>query len=419
MIGIGTAVGGRYEVVGHAGRGGMADVFVAHDERLGRRVAVKAFRGTDDADRRRFDTEARVLAGLDHPGLVRVLDAGEHEGTPFLVLELIDGPSLSELLDGAPPLDGQQTREIALELGAALAYVHARGVVHRDVKPSNILFDEHGRARLADFGIARLADSSHLTAPATSMGTAAYMAPEQVEGGDVGPPADVYALGLVLLECLTGQRSFDGPPQEAAFARLTRDPQIPDTIPPAWQGLLGAMTARDPAARPGAADLDQPPATPTGDATIPLDAPVAATSTLPVRPVAAVAAVAAADRPRARRGGRVAAAALVGLVGAAVVWGLLLSLGDSNGTGPVAAVATSTIPATVPTTVPPTTTTTLPSCETIDSVLDLLDEQKKDLGKRFKGDKERKERAKAALEDQQDAAKAQQDACEDAEQGDG
>ncbi len=408
MIEIGTAVGRRYAVVRRAGRGGMADVFVAHDERLGREVAIKAFRGTDAADRLRFDAEARVLASLDHPGLVRVLDAGEHEGTPFLVLELVDGPSLADLLRPGRPLDEATTHQITLDLSAALAYVHAQGVVHRDVKPSNILFDANGRARLADFGIARLADASHLTAPATSMGTAAYMAPEQVEGAEVGPAADVYAFGLVLLECLTGTRAFDGPPREAALARLARDPEISADVPAGWGALIRRMTARDPVARPPADGLTlEFPS--EADATIRLDA-VAETSTMAAPVVAAT--PTPPSEPTRRTPRRVGVLALLALAGALAAWGLLSLGGPDHDAGPVGAVATS-LASTVPPTQRPTTTTSLPTCEAIEEALDLLEEEKKDLGKQFKGDKEGREQAKSALDEQKDDLEQQRDACED------
>ena len=232
----------------------MSDVFEAEDERLHRRVAVKVFRSGPAAHRTRFDTEVRMLASLDHPGLVRVFDAGEHDGDAFVVLELIDGPTLaSRLPDG--PLPPEEVADLGAALADALAYVHQRGVVHRDVTPTNVLCGPDGRPRLADFGIARLVDSTRLTASATAIGTAAYMAPEQVQGHEVTPAADVYALGLVLLELLTGRRAFEGTAHEVAVARLTRSPDTTTDVPGPWRALLTAMTEQPAEARPSAATV--------------------------------------------------------------------------------------------------------------------------------------------------------------------
>jgi hypothetical protein len=232
----------------------MGDVFEAEDQRLHRRVAVKMFRSGPAADRKRFDSEVTVLASLEHPGLVRVFDAGEHDGDAFVVLELIDGPTLaSRIPDG--PLPEEEVADLGIALADALAYVHERGVVHRDVTPSNVLCGPDGRPRLADFGIARLVDSTRLTASATTIGTAAYMAPEQVQGQEVTPAADVYALGLLLLELLTGHRAFEGTAHEVAVARLTRPPDTTTGVPGPWRGLLAAMTERAADDRPTAGEV--------------------------------------------------------------------------------------------------------------------------------------------------------------------
>ena len=246
---------GRYRLDRLISRGGMGDVFEATDERLQRQVAVKVFRAEPSGDRLRFDSEVELLASLDHPGLVRVFDAGEHDRAAFVVLELVDGPTLaSRLVDGALPPD--EVAQLGIAVSDALAYIHAHGVVHRDVKPSNVLCDPMGQPRLVDFGIARVVDTTRVTAAATAVGTAAYMAPEQVEGHDVSGAADVYSLGLVLLELLTGQRAFQGTVHEVAVARLTRSPDV-QAAPAPWRELLGAMTERAPENRPSAAEVNR------------------------------------------------------------------------------------------------------------------------------------------------------------------
>jgi serine/threonine protein kinase len=250
---IGTVLGGRYDLVRHIARGGMGDVYEAHDQLLERRVAVKLYRAASPVDRSRFDAEVRVLAGLNHRGLVHVHDAGAHGEDAFVVLELIDGPPLSASLRDGQALPADQVREIGARLADALDYIHRQGVVHRDVTPSNILCDPTGQPRLVDFGIARLLESPRMTATSMTIGTAAFMAPEQVQGHEVTPAADVYALGLVLLEALTGRREFDGPMQEVAIARLARDPDTATGVPTPWQALLREMVQRDPALRPTAA----------------------------------------------------------------------------------------------------------------------------------------------------------------------
>jgi serine/threonine protein kinase len=250
-------VAGRYLLGERLGAGGMAEVFRAHDELLGRDVAIKVFGAHIDAhgpDRVR--AEMRTLASLNHPALVTVHDAGTDSpaGGPeraFLVMQLVDGPNLAQAL-AAEPHSAAQVAVLGATVAEALAYVHQRAVVHRDIKPANILLDSAGRPYLADFGIAQTLGQESLTATGLTLGTAPYLSPEQVSGQPVGPASDIYALGLVLLEALTGKREYPGSGAETALARLSRPPEVPADLPAPWGPLLHAMTCTDPADRPTA-----------------------------------------------------------------------------------------------------------------------------------------------------------------------
>jgi serine/threonine protein kinase len=254
-LGGAVLLGGRYVLGDLVGRGGMAQVYRARDRILGRTVAVKMLRAIagDDDERARFGDEARMLAGLSHPGLVTVLDAATSDDEPYLVMEFVDGPSLAERCR-ARALEPERVASIGAQLADALGHVHAAGIVHRDLKPANVLLDGDGRARLTDFGLAKIMSAAlrHTTTGAT-VGTPAYLAPEQVRGEELTPAVDVYSLGLVLIEALTGACPYRGLPVEAALARLTVPPVIPDTLPRPWHVLLRAMTALDPAERPSTA----------------------------------------------------------------------------------------------------------------------------------------------------------------------
>ncbi len=252
---VGSCLADRYDLVRHIARGGMGDVYEAVDRILDRRVAVKVFRSASPRDRERFDAEIRLLASLDHPTLVRVYDAGELGDDAYLVMELVDGPTLAARLDDGGPLPEAEVAAIGAELAAALASIHASDVVHRDVTTSNVLCDPEGRVRLVDFGIARLLGSPRVTATSTTIGTAAFMAPEQVAGEEVTVASDVYSLGLVLLELLTGHRAFEGSAAEVAAVRLVRDPDVDTGVPGRWRPLLRAMTSRAPELRPASATV--------------------------------------------------------------------------------------------------------------------------------------------------------------------
>lgn len=257
----GEVLDGRYTVGALLGSGGMAEVRRGHDRVLDRDIAIKLFRGQPDArltDRER--AEAQLLAGLDHPGLVKVHDVGYSPVAGWVVMDLVDGPDLHRLLRNGP-LGVEQTWAIGHDVARALAYVHAKGITHRDVKPSNVLTRDaepsSGRFGyvLTDFGIARRVDSDRLTATGETIGTAAYFSPEQARGEAVGASTDIYALGLVLLECLTGEPAFEGRGLETALARLHRSPEIPAAVNPAWRDLISRMTAGTGGERPTAAEV--------------------------------------------------------------------------------------------------------------------------------------------------------------------
>jgi serine/threonine protein kinase/beta-lactam-binding protein with PASTA domain len=211
---VGRVVGGRYRLLAPVGAGASSQVFAASDTRLDRRVAVKVLHpmlATDRVFLRRFSAEARLAASLDHPSIMRVFDWGEEAEGPYLVLEFLGGGSLRALLDTGVLLNHAQAARIGAEAAAGLAYAHRRGIVHRDIKPGNLIFDEEGRLRIADFGVARALAESAMTEPMGAIfGTARYASPEQAEGRALDDRSDVYSLALVLYEALTGRVPFTG-----------------------------------------------------------------------------------------------------------------------------------------------------------------------------------------------------------------
>lgn len=254
----GSPLPARFVDVERIGGRAGTDVYRAHDRVLDRPVAVKVFPAdADPVARHRADREGRAMARLSHPGLVSIFERGTHGGRPYLVMRLVTGPSLQHLVSTGP-LDMRTAVRVTADVAEALAHVHRHGVVHRDVKPSNIFVAVDGTAYLGDFGIALLVGQDRLTSEHEIIGTPAYLAPEQVHGAAVGPPADIYALGLVLLECLTGRVEYAAESRaEAALARLSRPPRIPAGIPAPVAAVLRAMTHDVPGLRPTAARCAQ------------------------------------------------------------------------------------------------------------------------------------------------------------------
>jgi eukaryotic-like serine/threonine-protein kinase len=269
---VGATLGHRFHLESHLGSGGMGDVFRGTDDRLARPVALKVFSlaGAASHEIRRYADEARVLAGLSHPGLVALYDVGadlgpRREPLAFLVMELVDGPTLQQRI-AQGPLSPLEVADVGRQLADALGHAHAAGVVHRDIKPANVLITSEvlvsGDAdapvvtvKLADFGIAQApargsADAAARPTEAT-LGTASYLSPEQALGTDLGPPSDVYSLGLVLLEALTGERAYTGTtPLASSLARLLEPVRVPASLGRGWSALLTAMLSPDPADRP-------------------------------------------------------------------------------------------------------------------------------------------------------------------------
>ena len=247
-------IGGRYRLLERLGVGGMAEVWAALDEELGRRVAVKLLRG--DADATRFEREAHAVAALAHPNICQVYDYGAAPGDrPYIVLEYLPGGTLENRLATGTPLADDAAARIATEVAAALAHAHERGVVHRDLKPANILFDADGRAKIGDFGIARLGGAGTLTEAGTLLGTASYISPEQAGGEPATPASDVYSFGVILYRMLTGRLPFESPDALELVTRHRDDPVPPPQtvradVPAPLARVAMAALAKDPARRP-------------------------------------------------------------------------------------------------------------------------------------------------------------------------
>ncbi|MGI8421086.1 MAG: serine/threonine-protein kinase [Gaiellaceae bacterium] len=251
---------GRYRIEGPLGQGGMALVLRAHDEELHRPVAVKLLSDAfvdDPSLRGRFVREARLAARLGHPNVVAVFDAGEEDDQPYIVMELVEGRTAADL---ETPLTPSEVVALGVQACAGLAHAHAAGLVHRDIKPQNLLVRDDGTLKIADFGIAHATEATRLTEIGTILGTAAYLAPETLLGEEVGAPADVYGLGAVLYELLTGRppHVFTTLPELARQRADEPVTPVRDLVPavpePVEDAVMRAL-ARNPRFRPDAAEL--------------------------------------------------------------------------------------------------------------------------------------------------------------------
>ena len=253
----------RYELNHLIARGGMAEVYRAHDRLLDRPVALKVLFPELSVDRslvERFRREAQAAANLSHPNIVPVFDWGEDSGTYFIVMEFIDGRPLSSILKTAGTLSAERTADVGAHVAAALGYAHKHGVIHRDVKPGNVLITDEGQVKVTDFGIARAINTEEsLTQTGAVMGTATYFSPEQAEGIGVDGRSDLYSLGVVLFEMVTGRPPFLGDTPVAVASKHVRDhPPAPrelnPSIPPTFEAIILKAMAKDPAHRYGTAE---------------------------------------------------------------------------------------------------------------------------------------------------------------------
>jgi eukaryotic-like serine/threonine-protein kinase len=289
----GTRIGDRYTLVAKIGSGGMADVWAADDEMLDRRVALKFMHerfAQDEAFVERFRREAQAAAGLQHPNVVSVYDRGEWEGRPWIAMEYVEGASLSDLVKRGLTIG--EAVEIVRQVLAGARFAHARGIVHRDLKPGNVIVDPEGRARVLDWGIAR-GGGSEITATGSVLGTAQYLSPEQAQGLEITAASDIYSIGVILYEALTGRVPFEADsPVAVALKQVSERPRPPSALNPNVTPALDAVClralAKDPGDRFATADeflraLEAAEADPSGAALAPPPAPVPPPSAAPQR----------------------------------------------------------------------------------------------------------------------------------------
>ena len=254
---IGTVLSGRYKLEAKLGSGGMSTVYLARDTTLDRPVAVKVMhRGMSEQEDQlqRFRQEARAVAKISHPNLVAVIDAGEDGGYPYIVFEYVEGETLKRRINRVGALDVQESLAYAIEVGRGLTVAHGRGLVHRDIKPQNVMIDAEGRAKLTDFGISRQVDQDGMTATGRVLGTTDYVAPEQAMGRGTDQRSDIYSLGVVLFEMLTGSVPFEADSQVGVAMKHVNE-ELPDVqkerpeISAATALVVERATAKDPGKR--------------------------------------------------------------------------------------------------------------------------------------------------------------------------
>ncbi len=256
----GVTFGGRYQLLSRVAIGGMGEVWQATDLVIGRTVAIKILKDEylgDPGFLERFRAEARHAALVNHEGIANVYDYGEEEGSAYLVMELVPGEALSTILERERVLAADQVLDIVAQTAMALHAAHQAGLVHRDIKPGNLLITPDGRVKITDFGIARIADQVPLTATGQVMGTVQYLSPEQASGHPASPSTDVYSLGIVAYEALAGRRPFTGESQVAiAMAQINEaPPELPVTVAEPVRNLVFAAIAKKPADRPASAQI--------------------------------------------------------------------------------------------------------------------------------------------------------------------
>jgi hypothetical protein len=360
----GRVLGNRYELLVPLASGGMGRVWRARDTLLERPVAVKVLRselGGNTTFRARFRAEAQHTAGLHHPHIASVFDYGEteveEEPLAYLVMELVEGEALSTVLEREKRLDPARTLDLLRQTAEALAAAHAAGVVHRDVKPGNVLVGNDGMVKIADFGIARSASSVPLTGTGQVVGTAHYLSPEQAQGSPATPASDVYALGTVAYECLAGRRAFDGENSvQIALKQIREEPRpLPDDVPAGIRAVVERAMAKDPTVRyaDGAALRDAVEAVAAAGPTVSIGASAVPPTAVLSQPAAE------SPAPAISHGRRAAVRVLAGMAGAFVVAAALVgalaggggadaAAGDATGSSSSASSASS--PSSAPTT---------------------------------------------------------------------
>lgn len=254
MVSPGTVLNGRYRIESRIASGGMGDVWKGTDDVLDRTVAIKIMLSAlleEPGFVKRFHAEAKTMAGINHPGVVRIYDFGNDQHLAYLIMELIEGDPLSRTLNKVGRLTPARTMLLIAQAADALQAAHDKGIVHRDVKPGNLLVRPNGTLVLTDFGIARSAAASQLTATGAVMGTASYLAPEQASGVGASAASDVYSLGVVAYQCLTGHRPYDGDtPLEIAMKHVTGTPKaMPNDIPPVVRQIVERAMSKEPGNR--------------------------------------------------------------------------------------------------------------------------------------------------------------------------